>query len=106
VVQRARFAGDDRQGRALIEKTLQREGKTAVNLDDLATRLNFKSTDDLFAAVAKEEFSLRHVEHALRHPRARRSRSSAKKRPSPRRAAPPAWRAAPRAACWWWAWIR
>ena len=56
------------QGRALIEKTLQREGKTAVNLDDLATRLNFKTTDDLYAAVAKEEFSLRHVEHALRHP--------------------------------------
>jgi len=56
------------QGRALIEKTLQREGKTAVNLDDLATRLNFKTTDDLYSAVAKEEFSLRHVEHALRHP--------------------------------------
>jgi len=56
------------QGRAMIDKTLQREGKTAVNLDDLATRLNFKAPDDLFAAVAKEEFSLRHVEQALRHP--------------------------------------
>lgn len=56
------------QGRSLIDKTLQREGKTAVNLDELAARLHFKSPDDLFAAVAKEEFSLRHVEHALRHP--------------------------------------
>ncbi|MDF3839418.1 bifunctional (p)ppGpp synthetase/guanosine-3',5'-bis(diphosphate) 3'-pyrophosphohydrolase [Cupriavidus basilensis] len=56
------------QGRALIDKTLQREGKTAVNLEDLATRLGFKAPDDLFAAVAKDEFSLRHVEQALRHP--------------------------------------
>lgn len=56
------------QGRGLIEKTLQREGKTAVNLDDLATRLGFKGPDELFSAVAKEEFSLRHVEQALRHP--------------------------------------
>lgn len=56
------------QGRALIDKTLQREGKTAVNLDALATRLGFKTTDELYAAVAKEEFSLRHVEQALRHP--------------------------------------
>jgi GTP pyrophosphokinase len=92
------------QGRALIEKTLQREGKTAVNLDDLATRLNFKSTDDLFAAVAKEEFSLRHVEQALHDPRARRSRSSAKKMPSPRRAAHQRGAGA-KSACWWWAWF-
>lgn len=56
------------QGRVLIDKTLQREGKTAVNLDALAARLGFKTTDELYAAVAKEEFSLRHVEHALRHP--------------------------------------
>jgi len=56
------------QGRALIEKTLQREGKTATKHEDLATRLGFKTPEDLFAAVAKDEFSLRHVEHALRHP--------------------------------------
>ncbi|UZN48094.1 bifunctional (p)ppGpp synthetase/guanosine-3',5'-bis(diphosphate) 3'-pyrophosphohydrolase [Cupriavidus cauae] len=56
------------QGRVLIDKTLQREGKTAVNLDVLATRLGFKTPDELYAAVAKEEFSLRHVEQALRHP--------------------------------------
>ncbi|TWG80371.1 GTP pyrophosphokinase [Cupriavidus gilardii J11] len=56
------------QGRVLIDKTLQREGKTAVNLDMLAARLGFRTTDELYAAVAKEEFSLRHVEQALRHP--------------------------------------
>jgi GTP pyrophosphokinase len=52
-------------GRAMVEKTLQREGKTSVNLDQLATRLGFKTTDDLFSVVGKEEFSLRLVEQAL-----------------------------------------
>lgn len=53
------------QGRGLIEKTLQREGKTAVNLEELAHKLEFSKIEDLFLAVGKEEFSLRHVEHAL-----------------------------------------
>ncbi|AZQ50926.1 RelA/SpoT family protein [Burkholderia cenocepacia] len=52
-------------GRALIEKTLQREGKTSVNLDNLAAKLGFKSPEELFSVVGKEEFSLRNVEHAL-----------------------------------------
>lgn len=53
------------RGRALVEKTLQREGKTSVNLDHLAAKLGFKAPDDLFSVVGKEEFSLRHVEQAL-----------------------------------------
>jgi GTP pyrophosphokinase len=52
-------------GRGLIEKTLQREGKTAVNLEELAHKLGFQRLDDLFLAVGKEEFSLRLVEQAL-----------------------------------------
>ncbi len=52
-------------GRALIEKTLQREGKTAINLEELAHTLGFSKLDDLFLAVGKDEFSLRTVEHAL-----------------------------------------
>jgi GTP pyrophosphokinase len=52
-------------GRGLIEKTLQREGKTAVNLEELAHKLGFQKVDDLFLSVGKEEFSLRHVEQAL-----------------------------------------
>jgi len=52
-------------GRAMVEKTLQREGKTSVNLDQLAAKLGFKATEDLFSVVGKEEFSLRHVEQAL-----------------------------------------
>nr|WP_314860638.1 bifunctional (p)ppGpp synthetase/guanosine-3',5'-bis(diphosphate) 3'-pyrophosphohydrolase [uncultured Undibacterium sp.] len=53
-------------GRGMIEKTLQREGKTSVNLEELARKLSFASLDDLFLAVGKEEFSLRQVEIALR----------------------------------------
>jgi GTP pyrophosphokinase len=53
------------QGRALIEKTLQREGKTAVNLDDLAHRLGFAKLEDLLLAVGNERLSLRLVEQAL-----------------------------------------
>jgi GTP pyrophosphokinase len=67
---RAWFNGIEAQenianGRAMVEKTLQREGRTSVNLDQLAAKLGFKSTDDLFSVVGKEEFSLRNVEHAL-----------------------------------------
>jgi GTP pyrophosphokinase len=53
-------------GRALVEKTLQREGKTAVNLEDLARKLGFVNVDDLFLSVGKEEFSLRQIENVLR----------------------------------------
>ncbi|CAN7389103.1 bifunctional (p)ppGpp synthetase/guanosine-3',5'-bis(diphosphate) 3'-pyrophosphohydrolase [Caballeronia sp. dw_19] len=52
-------------GRTLVEKTLQREGKTSVNLDQLASKLGFKTPEDLYAVVAKEEFSLRNIEQAL-----------------------------------------
>ncbi|MBR8059314.1 RelA/SpoT family protein [Burkholderia dolosa] len=52
-------------GRALVEKTLQREGKTSVSLDSLAAKLGFKSPEELFSVVGKEEFSLRNIEHAL-----------------------------------------
>jgi GTP pyrophosphokinase len=55
-------------GRALVEKSLQREGKTAVNLEALAHKLGFAKVDDLFIAVGKEKFSLRHVEAALHAP--------------------------------------
>jgi GTP pyrophosphokinase len=53
-------------GRGMVEKTLQREGKTAVNLEELARKLSFSSVNDLFLAVGKEEFSLRQIELVLR----------------------------------------
>ncbi len=53
-------------GREAVEKLLQREGKTAVKLDELAAQLGFKAADELFEAVGKDEFSLRSVELVLR----------------------------------------
>ena len=58
------------RGREAVEKLLQREGKTAVKLEDLATQLGFKSADDLFAVVGKDEYSLRNIETVLRPPEA------------------------------------
>jgi len=56
------------RGRELVEKLLQREGKTAVKLDDLAVQLGFKTADALFEVVGKDEFSLRSIELLLRPP--------------------------------------
>ncbi len=58
------------RGREAVEKLLQREGKTAVKLEDLASQLGFKSADDLFAVVGKDEYSLRNIETLLRPPEA------------------------------------
>ncbi len=54
------------RGRELVEKLLQREGRTAVKLDDLAAQLGFKGADALFEVVGKDEYSLRNIEQRLR----------------------------------------
>jgi GTP pyrophosphokinase len=54
------------KGREAVEKLLQREGKTALKLDDLAAQLGFKAADDLFEVVGKDEFSLRTIEQLFR----------------------------------------
>ena len=54
------------KGREAVEKLLQREGKTALKLDDLASQLGFTSSEALFEDVGKEEFSLRTIELLLR----------------------------------------
>jgi len=54
------------RGREAVEKLLQREGKTATKLEDLAGQLGFKSAEDLFAVVGKDEYSLRNIETVLR----------------------------------------
>ncbi|MEI8029100.1 MAG: bifunctional (p)ppGpp synthetase/guanosine-3',5'-bis(diphosphate) 3'-pyrophosphohydrolase [Comamonadaceae bacterium] len=56
------------KGREAVEKLLQREGKTALKLEDLASKLGFNSADDLFEVVGKDEFSLRNIEILLRPP--------------------------------------
>jgi GTP pyrophosphokinase len=54
------------RGREQVEKLLQREGKTAMKLDDLAAQLGFRHADALFEVVGKDEFSLRNIESLLR----------------------------------------
>lgn len=54
------------RGRESVEKLLQREGKTALKLDDLALQLGFKSAEALFEVVGKDEYSLRNIEAVLR----------------------------------------
>ncbi len=54
------------RGREAVEKLLQREGKTAIRLDDLAGQLGFPSAEALFEVVGKDEFSLRAIEAAWR----------------------------------------
>ncbi len=56
------------RGREAVEKLLQREGKTSTRLEDLASQLGFKSADQLFEVVGKDEFSLRNIEVLLRPP--------------------------------------
>ncbi len=56
------------KGREAVEKILQREGKTAIKLEDLASNLGFKSADALFEIVGKDEYSLRNIEVFLRPP--------------------------------------
>ncbi|MEC4720994.1 bifunctional (p)ppGpp synthetase/guanosine-3',5'-bis(diphosphate) 3'-pyrophosphohydrolase [Noviherbaspirillum sp. CPCC 100848] len=67
---RAWFNAIDQQetlshGRAMVEKTLQREGRTAINHEELAHKLGFAKSEELFLAVGKEEFSLRNIELLL-----------------------------------------
>lgn len=54
------------KGRDLVEKILQREGRTSLKLEDLASDLGFNSAEDLFEVVGKDEFSLRNIEILLR----------------------------------------
>jgi GTP pyrophosphokinase len=62
LAQRATIA----RGRETVEKVLQREGKTALKLEDLAAQLGFRSAEALFEVVGKDELSLHSIEALLR----------------------------------------
>ncbi len=55
-------------GQDMVEKELARLGKTATNLEQLAERLGFANSDDLYVAVAKDEFSLRQIGTVFQDP--------------------------------------
>jgi GTP pyrophosphokinase len=54
------------RGREAVEKLLQREGRTALKLDDLASAMGLASAQELFEQVGKDELSLRAIETHLR----------------------------------------
>ncbi len=56
------------KGRESVEKLLQRLGRTAIRLEELASQLGFKSADGLFEVVGKDEYSLRNIEVLLNPP--------------------------------------
>ena len=56
------------RGREMVEKLLQREGKTSVGMDFLASELGYKTSEALFETVGKDELSLRSIEAVLRPP--------------------------------------
>jgi GTP pyrophosphokinase len=52
-------------GRDLIEKLLQKIGRTAINQADLAARLGYEKPEDLYIAASKPEFNTHSVEDAF-----------------------------------------
>ena len=57
-------------GRALVEKELQRTGRTATNLEWLAQTLGFDKLDELFIAAAHGDWSVKQIEKAFAAPEA------------------------------------
>ena len=53
-------------GRAIVERELARSGATAVNLDAVAAKAGFEKSDDLFAAVGREELNTRQIQTAIK----------------------------------------
>ena len=54
------------QGREIVEKELQREGKTGINLDKFAQRLGFDKLADMLAEVGRGELGARQLHTVLR----------------------------------------
>lgn len=54
------------RGREAVERCLQREGRSALKLDELASALGYASAEALFEAVGKETCSIKQIEAHLR----------------------------------------
>ncbi len=50
-------------GQQALERELQKLGKTTIKMDSLANDLGFVKADDLYLAIAKDEFSLRNLQN-------------------------------------------
>jgi GTP pyrophosphokinase len=63
---RLNFETSVAEGRDIVEKELQRQGATAVNLDQLAQSFGFARVSDFFAEAGRGEISARQLQIALR----------------------------------------
>jgi len=54
------------QGRAIVERELQRVGTTGANLDQLAQQFGYARSEELFAAAGREEIGSKQLQTALR----------------------------------------
>jgi GTP pyrophosphokinase len=63
-------------GRSVVDKILQREGKTAASHEELASRLGFSRVDDFYLSVGREKIAPRTVEQALHSEPADRDEST------------------------------
>ncbi|TAK68350.1 MAG: bifunctional (p)ppGpp synthetase/guanosine-3',5'-bis(diphosphate) 3'-pyrophosphohydrolase [Betaproteobacteria bacterium] len=54
------------QGRAMVERELQRVGMTGANLDHLAQQLGYARSEELFAAAGREEIGAKQLQTVLR----------------------------------------
>ena len=53
-------------GRAIVGRELQREGMTGANLDQLAQRVGYAKSEEMFAAAGREEIGPKQLQTALR----------------------------------------
>ncbi|HEY2818850.1 MAG TPA: bifunctional (p)ppGpp synthetase/guanosine-3',5'-bis(diphosphate) 3'-pyrophosphohydrolase [Casimicrobiaceae bacterium] len=53
------------QGRALVERELARQGRSALKLDAVAAKAGFAKLDDFFAAYARDDISSKQVQAAI-----------------------------------------
>ncbi len=63
---RLNFDADVAQGRAMLEKELQRHGMTALNLDKLAEAEGYAKLDDFLADIARGDVGPKRLQDALR----------------------------------------
>jgi len=54
------------EGRGIVGKELQRLGQTSANIEELAHKLGFTKSDDLFIAAARNEWNLRQFQTVAR----------------------------------------
>ncbi len=54
------------EGRAIVHRELQRMGETGTRIDELAVKLGFAKSDDLYIAMARADLTLRQLQAAVR----------------------------------------